>query len=53
MNPLARFLTRMGLKDCETDPKSDAVVALANAEAEYLEEMYSAVRRVLSERGLS
>ncbi len=49
MNALDNFLIRMGLKPCETDPRSDAVVALANAEAEWLEECYGAIARKLGE----
>ena len=51
MNALANFLARMGLKDSELDPRSPAVVALANAEAELIEECYSAIRRVLGMGG--
>ena len=52
MNALANFLARMGLKDSELDPRSPAVVALANAEAEWIEECWNAVARAFGERGL-
>lgn len=51
MSALDAFLVRMGLKPCETDPRSDAVVALANAEAEWLEECYAAIAVKLGEWG--
>lgn len=51
MSALDAFLIRMGLKPCETDPQSAAVVALANTEAEWLEELYGAIGTALGERG--
>lgn len=53
MTDFALTLARMGIRDCELNPCSPAVVALANAEAEWLEECYGAIRRVLGERGLA
>ena len=52
MTAIANLLARMGLKDSELDPHSPAVVALANAEAEWIEECWNAVTRAMSERGL-
>jgi len=52
MNPVARLLAMMGLKEAELDPHSAAVVGLANAEAEWIEECWNAVARAFGEKGL-
>ena len=52
MTDFALTLARMGIRDCELNPCSPAVVALANTEAEWIEECWNAVARAFGERGL-